>query len=436
MKHLIPIVTTAFAVFTASAQTDSTAPAAQPAAAQIKVLANTETQVEGQAEAQVDTAASIEVQANPQVDMATTDEVKPDDQAKADAEAAAQAEAQDKNDAEAEAQAEVKKQLDEAQKDVEKKLKDAEKQLEKSRHEINRRVFQTQSDVHSISGFGGGASAGGGGTGFGGGKVFSRRYGTTQWNPLVIRSKALDPKAQANLNEDLTVMRRVLEKALNENASEEARTLTAMGIDVFYSPVGNSMKSLYLEGYGALFFLDVNYPLVAAAKAEDKTKSTGNSSEWEAAKKDVFGQPSEEDAEASEPFNTEKVAKLQERLVKALKNASNIRALKSSETVTICVVGGSNGGLVQHHTVVTGPEKGTRTIRNIQWNATASSSQNRTILTLSATKSDIEAYAQGKLNTEEFTKKATINSYADEPAEHGVATAQFPMEFQFGGITK
>ena len=65
-------------------------------------------------------------------------------------------------------------------------------------------------------------------------------------------------KNQADTEEDLNVMAHILEKAA---ASRDERNARAVGI-YYHSLFGASspMRNLYLEGYGAIFFMSVNYP--------------------------------------------------------------------------------------------------------------------------------------------------------------------------------
>ena len=125
------------------------------------------------------------------------------------------------------------------------------------------------------------ASTGAGGGGFGGGyppspmPVFAERLQNVVRAPdqgadkaLVIRSSESDVKEQTQLEEDLAVMTRILEKAATERSGGQPYGAKAMGIDVFYSPAASPLRSLYLEGYGALFMLNVGFPFLPPPHAE------------------------------------------------------------------------------------------------------------------------------------------------------------------------
>ena len=62
-----------------------------------------------------------------------------------------------------------------------------------------------------------------------------------------------------------------------------------MGImwDQMAGPSGTP-RNLYIEGHGALFFLSVNYPLVApAAKSADNEAKDAPDNEWEEARREL-----------------------------------------------------------------------------------------------------------------------------------------------------
>jgi hypothetical protein len=232
---------------------------------------------------------------------------------------------------------------------------------------------------------------------------------------LVLSKDPGDMKNQAETEEDLNVMERILEKAA---ASRDERNAWAVGI-YHHSLFGNSpaLRNLYLEGYGAIFFLNVNYSLSPRpAKADEPEAKEDRDAEWEEARREVNDPRSSRSdfALAPEPpmafgmaggapeYDPEKVESLQKNLAQALKNAVHIRKLKSDETVTI-VVSGRNAGRD------TGPAKprAGKTVRH--GNAAAiPSASHREKLVMRAKKSDIEAFQNDKMSLDEFRKKVTI----------------------------
>src|SRR5580765_3931841 len=168
---------------------------------------------------------------------------------------------------------------------------------------------------------------------------------------LVIRTSDADAKAQANLEEDLAVMSRILDKTVAKQLDDD-RGNRFMGINVLFAPGSSSIRNLYLEGYGALFLLTVNFPLLPPPeKAEPTKEKSETDSTWEEAKQELYGQ-SDAWAQVGKAFkfsmspgpqqeyDKDKVDDLTESLLEALKNATNIRDVKADEAITVCVFGG------------------------------------------------------------------------------------------------
>jgi len=107
---------------------------------------------------------------------------------------------------------------------------------------------------------------------------------------LVIRTSDAGAKAQANLEEDLAVMSRILDKTVAKKLDDD-RGNRFMGINVLFAPGSGSIRNLYLEGYGALFLLNVNFPLLPPPeKAEPTKEKSETDSTWEEAKQELYGQ--------------------------------------------------------------------------------------------------------------------------------------------------
>ncbi len=231
---------------------------------------------------------------------------------------------------------------------------------------------------------------------------------------LVIRSSEPDPKEQSNLEEDLAVMSHILDKALEEKNETTHRTHRAMGINVYFGS-SNPMRSLYLDGYGAVFMLNVGFPLLAPPKGDARKEKTETSSTWEEARQELYGQPAGAKTLAGpvEEYDEEKVNQLKDTLLEALKNAANIRDLKPDDSVTICVFGGAGAGRAQVRSTM---KRGATPAADVQNQVWVLGDHNvrptrGTILTIRVKKSDADAFAKDKLTLEEFRKKAKITVY-------------------------
>lgn len=242
---------------------------------------------------------------------------------------------------------------------------------------------------------------------------------------LVIRSSESDPKEQTKLEEDLAVMSHILEKAVSDKGGGRAGVGyggTAMGIHVFDTPSPGPLRSLYIEGYGALFLLNVGFPVLPPPQAEEQQEKTETSSDWEEAKEELYGQggTGRVTAEPSEPYDKERVNRLRDGLLEALKNATNIRDLKPDDSITVCVFGGPSSGqpkprsYVKRGTGSAGARHETAVV------ALAGSPMRQTIMTIRVKKSEADAFAKGAMTLEAFRKRAHVVSYAGSP-ESGMA---------------
>ena len=269
--------------------------------------------------------------------------------------------------------------------------------------------------------------------------------------PLVVSSSELEAKEQADLETDLAVMARLLDKALDEKLGGQPRAHTAMGIDVFFTPSSGSIRDLYLDGYGALFLLNVNFPLLASSSAKAAEEKPPTDSAWEEAKQELYGEPEPKAHPAiGVPYSEEKVNDLKDALLDALKNASHIRGLKPDDSITVCVFGGPSAPPVKVRTAgtrrlaapakerdetattrtwdsrtgasvttSTDPATGAKTMQI--WDARSGQTRG-TVMTIRVKKSDADAFAKGNLTLDEFRKKARISNYA---ADIGGAGAGF-----------
>lgn len=237
---------------------------------------------------------------------------------------------------------------------------------------------------------------------------------------LVVRSSAMDEKASGALEEDLGIMSRVLEKALGPRG-DVSPGRKAMGIDVFSFNERKSPRNLYLEGYGALFMLNVAMPLVPPQKPDEDAKPKEPvSSSWEEARSEIYGREggndlSEENAlrkayanQKPRRYDAKKVEALKDSLLDALKDATHIRNLKAEDWVTV-VVNGAQGAVKQVKRIAPKPPGGP-VIEHMEIFASGDS-QPESAMTLRAKKADIDAFAKGSLSAEEFRKKAAVLNY-------------------------
>jgi len=247
---------------------------------------------------------------------------------------------------------------------------------------------------------------------------------------LVVLSSNPDIKVEADLQEDLAVMYHILDKAIDDSLGSDQPLRKAMGVNLVFAPDFSQLRNAYLEGYGAMFLFKVNFPLLpSSTKSEPQKEERQGSSAWEAARKEVFGEPADQGTASLptvEAYSEDKVNRLQAVLLEALKNAANIRDLKPDEGVTLCVFGGTKAAPIRVWTVddpSAAPRNDMETITVLPSGRFARAPQHGTILTIRAKKTDIDAFAKGQINLDEFRRNSRITSYeADTSADSGFVT--------------
>ncbi len=219
--------------------------------------------------------------------------------------------------------------------------------------------------------------------------------------------------------EDLAIMSRLLQKA----ASPEARGNSRFRFDFGDVRLGGKtdLDAMYLAGYGAVFLLEVDFPLNAPPRQEATKNSTKEKRDaaWEEARREVSGAGSadsaewEEDEDESGGYDGDKVDRLKERITAALRSAINVRALKPDERVVVQVTGrGSRGGsrAIFLHSDDRKPGKVTREERR--------SGGGFAVLTFQTTRKEIGALADGSVNADEFARKLSV-TLRDEADPNG-----------------
>lgn len=233
---------------------------------------------------------------------------------------------------------------------------------------------------------------------------------------LAIQTSDVDREKVDAIEEDLSVMARILQKAARSLRDDDR--FSSMGVDLDTSFFGSASgaRNIYLEGHGALFLLRVEYPLVGPQEnAEPQAKQAPPSTIWDETREEVLGHNSEQDSVfvvrrgRSEPYDEAKVDGLKTALLDALKNASNIRFLAPQEFITVVVQGGdaTTGGNgrtdVRVRKETRGNNEAVTTRRTLQ--------KGESVMTVRVTKADVDAYAAGKMDPEAFRRKTTIQTY-------------------------
>jgi len=240
--------------------------------------------------------------------------------------------------------------------------------------------------------------------------------GDSMDRPLIVSVSSPDEKSVATLEEDISVMARILEKSIDRGEEGDRK---AMGIHLFtLGQGGRGARNMYFEGHGAIFLLNVNMPLLpAGANNESEEKQASGNSTWEQARNELFGGEGEGKPAPKEsrlqPFSQKRYDDLKNGLLEALKNATHIRGLKEDEFVTI-VVQGPAGDATGRPVNSMGTREGR--FESFVFSGPAPLIGPRSTLTLRAKKSDIDAFAKGDLPAAAFRKKINTATYQSKGA--------------------
>ncbi len=270
---------------------------------------------------------------------------------------------------------------------------------------------------------------------------------------LVIPSGQITAEGLAETVEDMHVMSHILDERFKETRRIQG-FFTDFG--AFFGRDNRSTEAIYLQGYGVLFLMEVNFAFSPPAPKQTQDPletSEAVDSTWQKARQEVFspGASSDRaDKDSGHDYDSQMVEELKKELVEALKHASNIRNIEPDEWVILTVIGGqrqpgmtfgggmsgfggsarmggSSGGTMMGGSggyggggFVMGGYGGTGGMVGSSMGggmyggmgtfgpAPVSSS---TVLTIRAKKANVDEFAKGQVNLEEFGKLVQIFTY-------------------------
>ncbi|MHC4864569.1 MAG: hypothetical protein ACYTEX_10820 [Planctomycetota bacterium] len=267
---------------------------------------------------------------------------------------------------------------------------------------------------------------------------------------LVVPAGKIRPQELLTTMEDMTIMARIITKRLSEeDLIPEVRYdgygggrggyggghygrggygggyggwgYGGMGAGLFEG--SGAIEAIYLDGYGALFVINVDFPLLPPFEKKQQGDTEEPADEvWERAKQEIYSPEDreDEDGDDEEEFDEDKVEELQEELLDTLKHATNIRSLGPDEWVIIAVTGSRESQRHVNVQVITqsrqilvhdkdkkivsvlGPED--RLPPGVGFRPPA-------VMTIRVTKSDVDAFAVGQVDVDEFRQKVQAILY-------------------------
>lgn len=244
---------------------------------------------------------------------------------------------------------------------------------------------------------------------------------------LVISAKVEDLAA---ITQDLQVMSYILDEKF-----KEIREVEGLFVDFgdFFRRDSRDTESIYLDGYGAIFLMEVNFAFTPPPKAqEQELEETAEDVDptWQRARQKMFS-PEEPTMGRTRRIRSRKgdgavrLKQLNTELIKMLKHAANIRNLKPDEWVIFTVFGKSQQPSEFYEDYIyrsaaprSRTSRGRRSPRDEaeEYNGFGgggfgggsygeTGSNSLTAMTVRAKKSDVDDFAKGKLDFEQFRKK-------------------------------
>ena len=246
---------------------------------------------------------------------------------------------------------------------------------------------------------------------------------------LVIPTAEIQSQDLVTMMEDMTVMCRIFDKRLEQSNLVSGRFTTdsRIRLSMPFSHDSRSTGAMYIQGYGALFLTRVDFLLSPPPEAPEEKGAEEEDTDplWKQMRQEIY-EPEDVSRRRrtgerpEEKYDVDKVEELKETLIKTLKHAANIRNLKPEESVILTVTGKAGQPAVSAIERLY-EEDYSRYI--VSTTRAGTSFFSPTVLTIRAKKSDIDAFAEGKLSFEKFTEKTQLLSYSYLGENLGTSTS-------------
>jgi len=158
---------------------------------------------------------------------------------------------------------------------------------------------------------------------------------------LVIPDSELKPEDLDALTQDLLVMSHILDERF-----KEPRTIKGVFTDFgdFFGRDSRATEAIYLQGYGTLFLMEVNFAFSTPPKSQkqdDEETDEDVDPTWQRAKQKLFSSKGfgGSDLEPEEQYSEDKIEQIKTEFIRTLKHAANIRNLHPDEWVILTVIG-------------------------------------------------------------------------------------------------
>ena len=241
---------------------------------------------------------------------------------------------------------------------------------------------------------------------------------------LVIPTNQMETEDIIAVNEDMNVMSRIFEENLEKaGLAQSGNRWFSSGYGYIGDPFshwryGNSnLQTMYLQGYGAIFMINVDFPLTPPPPEPNQVEEQTDESTdqvWEQTKKQMF-EPQENIRRTQKTpkieYDAEKVERLKATIIKSLRHAANIRAVRPDESVVVTITGSgeATGSTTVTRTMVIQGRGRSSTIQTTPASDSEDIDMSPPIkIVIRAKKVDIESVANGQIDMENFLGKVQI----------------------------
>ncbi|MEN6578386.1 MAG: hypothetical protein ABFD90_18720 [Phycisphaerales bacterium] len=241
-----------------------------------------------------------------------------------------------------------------------------------------------------------------------------RRWAQTLQTVFVVPGPHSPAESLVQITEDMVVMCRILDKAI---APVLTPSDTAGAVDLFngQSPYSRSQtQGLYLDGYGALFFVEVGFPLTRPPQEQEQPDAQQpGDAVWSQTVDELKGVPPRQSGPRVPAYDAQQVENLRTALVKSLRHAANVRVHGAQDRIALVVTTRCQSGSSAY------VGRGFRPTGRVEQAGSMSSD----VLVLGTTKVDVDAFAKGDLTLEQFTQKvSTLRSWTGSAQQPTTST--------------
>ncbi len=241
---------------------------------------------------------------------------------------------------------------------------------------------------------------------------------------FIVPAEEITSQQLAAIAEDVNVMTRIFQNRLAQanlmNPHNPFPLFVGAGSRHFFGGADRP-RSLYLQGYGVLFMMEVDFPLAPGPETQTEEPAPTESDVdpvWAQAREEIYqpqarrkGAPDQ----ARPTYSAERVELLKTTLIHSLVHAANIRHLAPDESIVITIAGSALDTDTMVNTV---PVPGTSQIvvkgrhnelKIMEKSKLAAGAP--VVLTIRAKAADIKALSQGQLTDDQFRQRVKVLSH-------------------------